>query len=180
MAWKSRTHLIVRQPPVDLEVHHRLPVQCAASRPDRRDRTILVALHAHHRMHHHPHLQAAAAQLLADGVDQEGRILRVRLDHGAVRDVAIPLPGRVQRPHRHVAATAFDEGEQASHLCGQLGQRRPFHLVDANAAGVGSCERRQAGVGTAVQLDQQRRDQLGIRVAGRGRDGRGCLAAHEL
>ena len=169
--------LVVGHAPVDLEVHHRFAVQRAAGRPDRPHPALVGALHPHHRVHDVADVETAAAQRLAHGVDQERGVGGVGLDHRAGGAVAVPVDGGVDRPHAHVTAAGIDEPVQTAHLRCQLDRVGRLQPVEPHPVRVGLGEHRQRAFAD-VKLGQERRNQLGVGVAGRSRNGRCCLTAH--
>ena len=92
--------------------------------------------------------------------------------------VALAALGGVEHAHPQLAAAGVDEREQALDLGRQLRGRRHVELVDADAAGVRARECGQTGVGVGLEPGHDCREELCVRIAGRRRDGRGCLAAH--
>ena len=141
----------------------------AASRPDMHplELAVLGAMRADHRVHDQPHAEVARRELLGDRVDQERRVVGVRLDDRARHQVAVAIDRRHEHAHdRGVVAPRIDEREGRSDDAEQLvdpargrGPRR--------SAGGASSERRQA----ARRGDPAGRSPRSARPAPRARDG---------
>ena len=133
----ERLEVLVAQPAVEVEVHHRLARGRLARVDDAGDATVRVALEPDDRMQRSLHGQPARGDRLADRVDEEREVLRRRLEHRAHALVAVGLGGRIERPHddRPVAA-AGGEVEHAADLGQQVRGRRLLGGVGRQAAQV--------------------------------------------
>ena len=93
---------------------------------DVRDPAVAVALDAEHRVDHLAHREPAGVELGRDRVDQERRVGRVRLEHGARQRIAVRLQRRVERAHgERRGAAPVGEVEHADDLAEQLLGREP-------------------------------------------------------
>ena len=171
--------LRIRQPAVDLEVHHRLAVQRPARRHDGGQPAVAVALDADHGVHHVADGEPAAPQLLGHAVDQERHVVDVRLEHAAAAAPAVAGTVGIERAHVDVAGTALrDELEQPGHLGREGVDPRLVERAGRDPPRVGAGELAERPVSRAVEPGQQALRDGGAGIGARARRRRAGLARH--
>ncbi len=117
----ERRELVRRCVAAGLEVHDRLPQRRLTGMENLDDPTLAVALGADHGMDDETDLEAAGAQLLRDGVDEERGVHSVRLDDRSHRGVPVACERRVERADgERLGTSAVGQFEYAHDLPEQL------------------------------------------------------------
>jgi hypothetical protein len=132
---RERCELWLREPPVDLEMHHGLARLRVAHVHDPLDAAVEAADGPDDGMDHASQGEPPRAELLVHRVEQEGRVGGVRLDGGAERLVPVARERRVERPHRDLALAAVGELEGAEDLPRELVRRDVGELFGRQALG---------------------------------------------
>ena len=97
----------------ELVMHHGLAVRCVPARHHPLDPTALVANRPDDRVDQQPDPELARRELLADGVHQERRVVRVRLHDRADRPVAlVGVRGHEHADRRRLVPALVGEGER--------------------------------------------------------------------
>ena len=157
----------VVEPPVELEVHHRLARVRLARVQHARDAAVVVALEPDDRVQHALDADALRDELRAHRVDQERQVLGVRLEHRAGALVAVLGRRRVERAHDDRAVAA--RGGEVEHA-GDLGEQlRAGSSTRPRRPRAASGRRRRTPRSTVPSLAALARDQRHQPVA-HGRD----------
>ena len=151
--------------PIELEVHDGLAVGGVPCRGDALEPTLFIPRRADDRVQDPPHRQAPRGELLGHGVDQEGRVVDVRLQDRALRREAVGRGvGIEDADDPGLQPPPVDEVERTADETVELLGRRRGDLVVTQAPEVAPRERgdRLPTLHRSPLLDhrQQRRKRL--------------------